>query len=450
MPSAKPVFMEVRPFQVSHLCFEVGGILGESFAELGASVSAFDFGSLYNAFRAATPSKAVEHPGRLAFDSEAIDLATKIAPVVVIKDVPQPSHPAALAALRAQPLKTALDKAISARANAFITKYANAEPTIANLKETARIKGELLPRLSDGMTLQTQLLFKEYEKDGLTGVNDHVEQKVIIDGIPVKLTFEKGSVVKDVINITVSEGDTKSTVQNVVTTNTTSTDPVTQKPTSKSDSTATSTPPAGSENTRGGQYTQTRQIEYRAPSLECLARNERAQIMLRDEQFANFLQTQNLERLDEVWKNELASIDADVNQLQIAYLNTVLLSPIQGTVTGVYKNPGDTVSPGEPIFRVENDAVVLIVAQVVCRGAVRVGSFLSINTTLFNADGTPSHAFIEATIVSARGQGDDDQWEVIGKFSNIDAGGTKILPLGYRFDNDIKITQVSIFGPNEI
>jgi hypothetical protein len=435
MPPATPMFMEVRPFQASHLCFEVGGILGESFTELGAEVTAFDLGFLYEAFRAATPSTAVEHPGRLAFDSAAIDLNTKIPRV--IKNVPEP-RPRALAALRSEPMKTALDKAINARANAFLTKYANAESIINNVTETVRIKGELLPRLSDGMTLQTQLLFKEYENDKLTGVNEHVVQEVIINGIPLKLRFEKGTVVKDVTNITLSDNRTTSDVVTVVTTNTT--------PPTK----ATSNPPVGAETTVGGQFTQTRFPEYRAPSLECLARNERAQIMLRDEQFANFLDSLTLEHLGEIYKNELALIDADVNQLQIAYLNTILLSPIKGIVTGVYKNPGDTVSPGEPVFRVENDAVVLIVAQIICRGAVRLGSFLSINTKVFDADGTPSAKFISATIVAAREQGDNDHWEVIGKVSNIDAAGKKILPLGYRFDNDSDITQVSIAGPNEI
>jgi hypothetical protein len=34
MIAAKAVSSRVRPFQVSHLSFEVGGILAESFAEL--------------------------------------------------------------------------------------------------------------------------------------------------------------------------------------------------------------------------------------------------------------------------------------------------------------------------------------------------------------------------------------------------------------------------------
>jgi hypothetical protein len=384
MPSAKPIFIEVRPFQVSHLCFEVGGILGESFVELGADVSAFNFDFLYKAFRAAT-SEGVEKLGRLAFDSKAIDFNTKFSGV--IKNVPLTRH--ALAALRAEPLRAALDKAISARANAVMTKYANTVPIISELKETARIKGELLPRLISGSDLQTKLLFAEYENDGLTG---------------------PGTVVKNVTT------RTTSTVLNVLT--------------------------SGTKSTTGQETATTSQIEYRVPSLECLARNERAQIMLRDEQFGNFLQTQNLERLGEIFKNELASIDADVNQLQIAYLNTILLSPIKGTVTGVYKNPGDKVSPGEPVFRVENDTVVLIVANVVFRGAALISSFLQVETTLFDPNGSGSRVLINATIVAARGQGDDDRWEVIGKVSNIDAAGKRIFPLGYHFDNDI--TAVSI------
>ena len=38
---AKVVSLKVRPFQATHLCFEVGGILVESNVELGAPVIAF-------------------------------------------------------------------------------------------------------------------------------------------------------------------------------------------------------------------------------------------------------------------------------------------------------------------------------------------------------------------------------------------------------------------------
>jgi hypothetical protein len=429
MVVAQAVRVDVRPFQISQLCFEVGGILGESFVELGADISAFPFDFFYKAFRA-TPAvaNARERPGRLEFDSAAIDLKTKTGRLVK-KNAPL-APPFALAALRAEPVRAALDKAINARANAVITKYANAEPIISNMKETARIKGELLPRLSDGMTLQTQLLFKEYEKHKLTGAQ-RVE-----DGVEV------GTVVKLATNVTRSD---------VARTHTASTDrdaAGTIVATSLTDSDVRLMTP-GNETVTGSQATTTRLVEFRAPSLECLSRNERVQLMLRDEQTSHFLQTLYLDQLQELFTNELASIDADVNQLQIAYLNTILLSPISGRVTGVYKTPGDTVRPGEPVFRVENDADILVVAQLVCRSlAVESGARLSI-TGNNHVDSNSNPVHIVADIVAARRQGADDRWEVIGKCANVGASATtKLLPLGYQFDYNR--TTIHILAAGEV
>ena len=43
----KVISLCVRPWQVAHLCFEVGGILGEMTTKLGARVDAFDFDEFY-------------------------------------------------------------------------------------------------------------------------------------------------------------------------------------------------------------------------------------------------------------------------------------------------------------------------------------------------------------------------------------------------------------------
>src|SRR4029077_247238 len=120
-------------------------------------------------------------------------------------------------------------------------------------------------------------------------------------------------------------------------------------------------------------------------------------------------------------------------------------------VTGVYKNPGDPVAAGEPVFRVENNAKVLIVARISCQGPIVLGSVLQITTTLFDSSDTPSDTRfpIEADVVAARVQDDDDQWEVIAKCANVDkAGKGPLFPLGYSFDYDD--TQVAVFGPGEI
>jgi hypothetical protein len=91
------------------------------------------------------------------------------------------------------------------------------------------------------------------------------------------------------------------------------------------------------------QWVENTDYVYRHPFFEGAAQYERAQISLIDQQFEQFMFSQNLPNLNQVFWNELNSIDCDVFQLQIALLNTFLMSPISGVVTGIYKNPGEAV-----------------------------------------------------------------------------------------------------------
>lgn len=425
MLTATPVFMEVRPFQVSNLCFEVSGILGDSRVELGTGVAAFDFGDLYTAFRNAEPPGAAADPGSskdgLTFDSTEIDRVTS-AGVINPKSPPEPPR-AALANLRAESLRAALDKAIHARANAFITKYRKAAEIASLLKASASVKSTRLTRLANRSQQRTDKLLHAYQHSGRDETD--VVTKTTTD---IVAKNHEGPIVT---TTTVDEKDEK-------TTNSTASH--------KFDLSAILVKDHDLAEAVETQSIENVGYDFRMPFIEEDMRNDRDQNTTSDQAISHFWQSHYLDRLEEVFDNELASIDADVNRMQVAYLNTILLSPIDGIITGVYKNPGDCVSAGEPVFRVENDGVVLIVANVVCRGPVSIGSILSITTTLFDGTGPPILP-INAAIVAARGQGDDDQWEVIGKVANIDAAGKKIFPLGYRFDNDI--TQVTIFEPNE-
>jgi len=400
---AKPLSLTVRPFQVSHLCFEVGGILGRSFAELGTKVSAFDFDHLYKVFRDANNAFAVD-PGRLEFDSDRID---------ALITTPVAGGPApALAALRAEPVKAALNKAINARTNAFITKYKNAAGIIAAMRIVLPSKTERISRLSAHIQTRTDALMVAYEADNRTGVVKGANTTAVIPDLKTDGTS------------TTKRKDEVTQVGLIETTTSTNV-AVNNKP----------------------QVITTTEVEYRIPKLELLLQHERNQINISDEAVSHARQIMGLERMEEVFKNELASIDADVNQLQVAYLNTILMSPIDGIITGVYKNPGDAVSPGEPVFRVENNADVLIVAKVGCRGPISVGSMLQVKTTLFDIPSSP--VTIEAEIVAVRGEGEDDQWEVIAKRKNTDnAGKGPLFPLGYTFDYDN--TEVNILGADEI
>lgn len=413
--TAKPLSLTVRPFHVANLCFEVGGILGESFTELGAQVSAFDFDSLYKSFRDAGTLPG--NPGRLEFDSVRIDGATK----PPVPPDPPPAHPLALAALRAETVKAALNKAILSRENAFITKYGGIAAIADVMRKIIPFRGQQINQLS-------------FLSDGLMKT--------------LNAAYEKDPERKGVVTTAVT--DTTSTLTPRGSTSTETFDPqkLTGKSTTKFIPEATNVKFSAQEI----QQTRTKNVEFRAPIFENLARNQRAQIDIGREVVSFVSETHFLNRLEDVFKNELASIDADVNQMQVAYLNTILMSPIDGIVTGVYKNPGDPVAAGEPVFRVENNDDVLIVARISCRGPIVVGpgttegSMLQVKTTLFDLPNSP--VTIVAKIVAARGQGEDDQWEVIAKCSNLDADSNSIFPLGYSFDYDD--TEVSIFGPNEI
>jgi multidrug resistance efflux pump len=173
---------------------------------------------------------------------------------------------------------------------------------------------------------------------------------------------------------------------------------------------------------------------YRMPYVESQAQNERAQISLIDEEFAEYMFRQNFVNLRTVFANELVSIDSDVYQLQIAFANTILMSPIAGTVTVLYKYPGDAVRAGEPVMRVENNTEVLLSATLVCRGRIAIGANATVETRLFDMPG-PDTPF-SGQVVAVRGHHEDDRWDVIIKCANLDGAGQPILPPGYHFDYD--------------
>ena len=103
-------------------------------------------------------------------------------------------------------------------------------------------------------------------------------------------------------------------------------------------------------------------------------------------------------------------------------------------MTGIYKNAGDAVRAGETVIRVENNNVVLLVASLIYRGPISIGSSVTVATTLFDLAGPPTT--VTGSVVPVRGQREDDQWEVIVQCENVDDSGNHIFPLGYHFDYD--------------
>jgi biotin carboxyl carrier protein len=419
MGSAKVVSIDVRPLQVSHLSFEADGILALPSAQLGTPVTAFDFTGFY-AILSAFPT--TPDPSRLLYDF------TKIQGYV---------NPFALASLRSEPAKATLDKAINARQNAYFAKYANAPAVIAQINDSyspfvPNSKPNRLLALSALAEEQANALSSAYSVDGRTGVVRTTDSTLQSTTRSFGRSAEQGQENQEDVTLDSPEA---GSIPN---------------------------PPAGGESFAGWTWQGYSTVElqegtssdetrsagaalefqtiantdyaYRIPYIESQAQNQRAQISLIDQQFAQFIHGQNLPNLAQVFANELSSIDSDVYRLQIAYLDTFLMSPISGTVTGIYKNPGDAVRAGEPVLRVENSSEILLVARLIYPGRILLGSTVTVQAPLYDQPGPP--ASISGKVVAVRGEREDDRWEAIVSCPNLDGSGNPVLPLGYQFDYD--------------
>jgi biotin carboxyl carrier protein len=184
---------------------------------------------------------------------------------------------------------------------------------------------------------------------------------------------------------------------------------------------------------------------FRHPYYDALALYQRAQISLTDQRLNALTNAQSIPNLATIFRNELAAIDADVYRLQIGYLNTLLLSPLPGIITAVYKYPGDAVKAGETVVRVENYAFILIEAVVIFRGPVIVNkSVVTIETALFGAS-SGALTSISGLVVAARGHPDgDDAWQLVVECYNMDKATPPqpIFPPAYRFAPDDTILTI--------
>jgi hypothetical protein len=414
--TAKTVSVKVRASASALLCFETGGILGERSPkfDLGATIPAFDFAGFY-ATLGSMPT-VPGHPARLIYDFLEIQGFV---------------DSFWIAALRAENRKAALSKAINARANAFYSKYANAPAIIARMNQlySPTVAGSKPNRLD---------ILASISEDQMKALNDAYGKAGYTDVVPYTLSM---------LNSNTYQQENQESVN---------------FPTSDS---TFSSPPVGDglnivgadailkagkvlENFEMGSSTAAQRetiinygYTFRFPILENNAQYHRAQISLIDQQFAEFMKGQNLPYLDAVFQNELTSIDSDVYQIQIAFLNTILMSPMAGTITGIYKNPGDAVRPGEPVIRVENNEQILLHATLIYRGPIAVGSTATVSTALFDP-ATPS-VTLTGPVLAVRGTATDDRWEVVIRCNNLDAGGKPLLPIGYNFDSAYDGTTVS-------
>lgn len=438
MGAANVISMNAQPVHISYLCFEIGGILDTCHAQLGEAVQDIPYNKLSDHVK--TSGTIAGDPSRLQGDSNGV------MQIVV---------PFSLATLRNEDRKTSLDSAINTRQNIFFSKYANSASVISTIKgnysrTSPASNPNLLNILSDIAQQQATELQEAYTEDDRLGVvkatSSSLESTTRSGGQAQRIgKFYQMSVARSLKETPHfppipwegvdrpgrfwRSGYSAAEIKSV---------PAGTQPVQ-----TTGVNYEMSENdgwARANQSATHVDYEYRTPHLEARARNLRAQISLRNQKFDLFMFEQNIPHLEQIFKNELTSVDNDVYQLQIALLRSFLISPLPGIVTGIYKNPGDAVNAGEPVIRVEDNRVVHLVANLVHHGPIAIGATAAVKSTLGGA-ASPTTT-ISGNVVAARGQSSGGRWEVIIKANNVDGSGNFIVPLGYHFDEEY--TQVTI------
>lgn len=386
MASAKLVALRARASQISHLCFPVPGIIenvrlfvprlvfiGETFRPIQLGDSVTLFD--FVKFYADLNKPLSGDPSRLIYDSSGILNDPRV-------------QASLLMTLRAEPTAAILDKAINARQNAYYAKYANQQQIISVIHSLYTPTSTPSATISKPDALGSLYgVAQSQMHDLLSAYNEGL--------LPTVPTVP--SVVSGTSSVLKTTGDSPDTTQKIANTD----------------------------------------YAYRTPKYEAQAQGLRAQISLIDQQLSQFMAGQNLHNLNQVFNNEKQSIDLDVKRLQIAYLNTILMSPINGIITGIYKNSGDWVQAGEPVIRVEDNSRVILVGTLRYQGLISIGSEMTITTSLFDSSASPP---IIASVIAVRGRpNEDDLWDVHARFDN---SAAPALPPNYSFDYDN--TSVSI------
>jgi hypothetical protein len=355
--TAQVVKLTATPSAWANLSFEVGGIVQTSNATLGKTVSAFDFVTLYGLLGVKTENQVGVISGGHGPLPNPANLYNSI-------DLLNTVGGSALMSLRAESIKAMLDKACALRANIYYAKFANQGSIISQIQTNLSAANSYVQHLMDLSTTQVTTLTSEYNGDD--------------PNYPGEPKLDPSGVAK-----------TTSSALNAKVMN------------------------AGGAIT--SLDTQTMNYEdygYRMPQLEADAQNTRAQISLMAEQFAQFMAGQTYGVLDNVFSNELTAIDMDVKRLQVAYVNTVLLPPVSGTVTGIYKQVGEAVLPGETVMRIEDTSTIYLVGTLICPQMVSLNSAVTVQANSLFSSGTT--ATLNGSVIAARGDDrGDDWWNVV-------------------------------------
>lgn len=394
------VKLTTTPSAWANLSFEVGGILQTSNATLDQQIEApYDFTTLYGALGVSTETLYL--PGAIEGLAGRVGATGK--PILGgggIRQVPEPANllnssdlgiaveGSELMSLRAESIKAMLDKACALRANIYYAKFANQDNIIAAMKTNLTAANNYLTHLMELSTTQVNTLTAAY------GAADPIyphQSKLDASGVAKMTSSSLYAQVTNASNVTQSQDNQTMNYED---------------------------------------------YGYRMPKLEADAQNTRAQLSLMAESFAQFMAAQpnTGDHFGAVFANELAAIDMDVKRLQVAYLNTILLPPISGTVTGIYKQVGEAVLPGETVMRIEDTSTIYLVGTLICRQMIPLQSPVTIQANNLFSSGNNA-TFNNGSVIAARGDDrGDDWWNVVISCPNSAGGASPAVPPNYTFD----------------
>ncbi|MGW4336664.1 HlyD family efflux transporter periplasmic adaptor subunit [Rhodococcus koreensis] len=398
--TAVAVNLQLRPAQSVDLCYPIDGIIGDMPSDiLGRSVKGIDLaGTVYPTLSDTAPPD----PSLLLMDSANIHNSVSAS---------------VIATLRSEPIKADLDSAIGMRQNAYYTTYS---PKVVN-RVVNRFHGD------EGLLVQLHALLRKHivmqeklkEAYSAAGFNDVVQEA------------------------TTTTTDTHTTSTSKVTSEQLKTPPGGTGPQNYSPSGARQ---VGSGTSDATSSSESLGIEFRFPSLENDALHQRRIVDLLPENLAAFRMSEMCEHWQVTFANELRSIDLQIRKLQSAYLDTILMSPFDGVVTGLFRQKGDYVTAGQPVARVENDANVYLVGTIKYRFLIKIGYKVSVHTILFDqTTAGATQSTISGKVVAVRGHDSiAEQWDVLIRCPNTTGpAGATLFPMNYNFEShnaEVEIT----------
>jgi multidrug resistance efflux pump len=406
-PNGKVRSLTVRPIQSADLAFEMPGMISfQDFdkAKLGERVNKCDLESeIYRVLNEADQSS-----GLFKYGAEII--------LDKLKDF-------VLFTLNNRALRAALRQSILVRANAYFEKYSKINEIQDFYKEiyanTDESKNKIrrLESLRQSHEDKIAELVKKYNE---------LAKKIVIDAkSTVKITPLATKTSQQKIEVSTTEHTVPETTS----------EPLILKDGGWKDLKSLGDQLENPKNASlFSQETITDLVDFKYPLKDEEIALQRIQLEIQDELLKHQLINLKVQNLTQIMNNELQLLELDITKLQNAFLQTLLISPISGLITAIYKDVGETVSAGEPVIRVENDEELLIVGFIQYRGSLKLQQEVTLATKIFETNETKE---ILGRLVAIRGHdADDDEWDVIIHCSNAEKPEDRIIPINYHFDKD--------------